>query len=145
MTWNDAFAHVACLNTNTYLGYTNWRVPNVNELESLVNAQYGPLADWLALQGFSNVLCDLEEPPIFSWSSTSYAFDYTLAWYVDMCVGTVRPYDKGNSLVMSFSVWPETPSLLEASYGKLFTLRNSSFFYLKCAKNVTIEEVTLRW
>jgi hypothetical protein len=106
MTWNDAFAHVACLNTNTYLGYTNWRVPNVNELESLVNAQYGPLTDWLALQGFSNVLCDLEEPPIFSWSSTSYAFDYTLAWYVDMCVGTVRPYDKGNSLVMSFSVWP---------------------------------------
>jgi hypothetical protein len=106
MTWDEALAHVACLNTNTYLGYTNWRVPNVNELESLVNAEYGPITDWLALQGFSIVQCDLEATPVFYWSSTSYAFDYTLAWYVDMCVGAVRPYDKGNFLVSHFSVWP---------------------------------------
>jgi len=33
-TWQGALDYVACLNTNAYLGYTDWRLPNVNELES---------------------------------------------------------------------------------------------------------------
>ena len=50
MTWQDALAHVACLNTHSHLGYTNWRVPNVIELESVVNSEYGSTTDWLGLQ-----------------------------------------------------------------------------------------------
>ncbi|MBF0592917.1 MAG: DUF1566 domain-containing protein, partial [Nitrospirae bacterium] len=38
MTWQAALDYVSCLNTANYLGYNDWRMPNVNELESLVNA-----------------------------------------------------------------------------------------------------------
>ncbi|HTZ17005.1 MAG TPA: DUF1566 domain-containing protein [Dissulfurispiraceae bacterium] len=112
ITWYEALAHVACLNTNNYLGYANWRLPNVNELESLVNSEYGPITDWLSLQGFSN----FPDPPSYYWSSTTYANSDDAAWYVDMYIGTVRPYDKDNGLIMQFSVWPvrELCAIIEA-------------------------------
>jgi hypothetical protein len=114
-TWSEAFAHVVCLNAHSYLGYTNWRVPNVNELESLVNAEYSPITDWLALQGFSN----LPDPPGYYWSSTTYANEESFAWYVDMDIGTIRPYDKNNGLSIAFSVWPvrELCATVEARLG----------------------------
>src|SRR3989338_929461 len=46
-TWQGALNYVACLNTNNYLGYTDWRLPNINELESLVNAEQPNTATWL--------------------------------------------------------------------------------------------------
>jgi hypothetical protein len=115
VTWSEALDHVACLNANSYLGYTDWRLPNVNELESLLNSEYGPVTDWLALHGFSN----LPEPPSYYWSSTSYAYDSDLAWYVTMYFGTVRPYDKYNDLHISFSIWPvrETCAETEVKLG----------------------------
>jgi hypothetical protein len=37
-TWDQAFSsHVATLNTMAFAGYTDWRVPNVRELHSIVN------------------------------------------------------------------------------------------------------------
>ncbi|HYC01400.1 MAG TPA: DUF1566 domain-containing protein [Candidatus Limnocylindrales bacterium] len=37
-TWNDAFAvKVATLNSMSFAGYSDWRVPNVRELHSIVN------------------------------------------------------------------------------------------------------------
>jgi hypothetical protein len=98
MAWNDAFGYVSCLNSNGYLGYADWRLPNVNELESLVHAGSAPIVYWLNSQGFAN----LPEPPSYYWSSTSYACSADLAWYVDLYVGVVRPLDKGNT----YSVWP---------------------------------------
>ena len=39
-TWQGALAYVASLNSRGGLcGYTDWRLPNVNELESLVNVK----------------------------------------------------------------------------------------------------------
>ena len=38
VTWQHALDYVAKLNTEAYLGYTDWRLPNVIELESLVHA-----------------------------------------------------------------------------------------------------------
>ena len=42
-TWHLALDHVKCLNANNYLGYTDWRMPNIKELFSLVDyTQYNP-------------------------------------------------------------------------------------------------------
>ena len=38
MIWLDALDFIACLNTNNHAGFTDWRLPNLNELESMVNA-----------------------------------------------------------------------------------------------------------
>src|SRR5206468_905681 len=40
-TWDQAFlGHVAILNTGTgFAGHTDWRVPNVRELQSIANYQ----------------------------------------------------------------------------------------------------------
>jgi hypothetical protein len=109
ITWSEALEHVACLNANSYRGYADWRLPNVNELESLLNSEYGPVTDWLALQGFIN----LPEPPSYYWSSTSYAYDGDLAWYITMYYGTISAFDKSNSLDFSFSVWPVRETCVE--------------------------------
>jgi hypothetical protein len=36
-TWSGAFDKVAALNSASFAGHTDWRLPNVNELQSLVN------------------------------------------------------------------------------------------------------------
>jgi hypothetical protein len=35
--WQASLDHVKCLNTNSYLGYTDWHLPNVNEMRSLID------------------------------------------------------------------------------------------------------------
>ena len=59
--------YVACLNANSYLGYTDWHLPNINEMESLVNAGQNDSATWLNTQGFINVQSN------YYWSATSSA------------------------------------------------------------------------
>ncbi len=79
-TWANALAHA---NGLTLCGYADWRLPNVNELESMVNAEQADSALWLNSQGFSNVQAD------HYWSSTTLAVSTGYAWYVDMWVGLV--------------------------------------------------------
>jgi len=64
-TWQEALDYVKCLNTNNYLGYNDWRLPNVVELASLVQNEEPNLADWLNSQGFTNV------QPVNYWTSTT--------------------------------------------------------------------------
>ena len=96
-TWQDALDYVACLNTNSYLGYTDWRMPNVNEHESLINAEQPNSSTWLNTQGFSNVQSD------YYWSSTSYSGGMSDAWFVSMWSGLVGGYNKSYYF---FYVWP---------------------------------------
>ncbi len=105
VTWQHALDYVAKLNTESYLGRTDWRMPNVNELESLVHAEYtkettcsgscATNAAWLNTQGFSNAR------PSY-WSSATYAGNTAYAWYVDMSRGYVLPPYKPNY----HYVWP---------------------------------------
>jgi len=68
-------------------GHQDWRLPNVNELESLVNSGESNSAAWLNTQGFINVV------PGDYWSSTSVDGYYW--WCVNMWVGYL--YHSGNS------------------------------------------------
>ncbi len=95
-TWQGALDYVACLNTNTYMGYTDWRLPNVNELESVVNAEQSDTATWLNTQGFSNV------QSYIYWSSTSHAYFTSYAWFVYMWFGDMS----SNVKASDYYVWP---------------------------------------
>jgi len=72
-------------------GHSDWRLPNVNELKSLINAAEGNFAGWLNDQGFSGVQTSNY------WSSTTWAATPTSAWYVHMGYGEVWVNPKGLS------------------------------------------------
>lgn len=54
--WREASDYINCLNTNNYLEYNDWRLPNINEIESLINAEVPDNSAWLSTQGFTNNL-----------------------------------------------------------------------------------------
>ena len=52
LNWQGALDYVASLNSGSGIcGYHDWRLPNVNELESLVHADQSNSATWLNTQG----------------------------------------------------------------------------------------------
>ncbi len=97
VSWQQALDYVAKLNAEKYLGHNDWRLPNIEELESLLNKSQSDTAAWLNSQGFINV-----QPGDFYWSSTSYSNDPAKAWAVDMTYGNMKYLNKPNS---NF-VWP---------------------------------------
>lgn len=93
--WEDA---IAFANGLTLCGYDDWRLPNINELESLYHAGEGNSARWLDTQGF----IDINKMEGAQWSSTTYASNTYYAWSVIMWNGTALPIAKWSNIYL----WP---------------------------------------
>jgi hypothetical protein len=77
LPWCDALRYCENLNFATH---TDWRLPNIRELESIVDNGNRPAFDTTALPNHSNAHC----------SSTSVTDTATIAWYVDFSGGQVK-------------------------------------------------------
>jgi hypothetical protein len=100
-TWLDAFStKVAMLNATSFAGFTDWRVPNVNELQSLVD--YG--VAYPAVNAAFNTNCAATCTVLTCsctqlnsyWSSSTYEDVPSLAWVVYFHDGYAVGYLKGN-------------------------------------------------
>ena len=93
-TWANALTGA---NNLTLCGFSDWRLPNINELESLVNSEAANPATFLNGQGFTSVQASNY------WSSSSSAGSPASdAWIVRMLDGYVAATNKSGS----DSVWP---------------------------------------
>ena len=81
--WLDAQNYINCLNTNYYLGKSDWRIPSINELRSLINYGQSKQSTWLLASGFTGIK-DLDY-----WSSTTYVGSPSTAWTLTMGTGGV--------------------------------------------------------
>lgn len=97
--WNDALPDAAIsLSLGTSCGgeYTDWRLPNANELASLVDkSNYNPALPT------DHPFTDVQS---YYWSSTTYAGDADLAWYVNMDSGNMD--NNGPKINVGPYVWP---------------------------------------
>jgi len=80
-------------NDNTGSGYTDWRVPNKNELNSLIEyACYSPAINESVFPGLSTVT----NATNFFWTSTPFTSysrsEDASAWFVDFNDGSTLPY-----------------------------------------------------
>jgi len=80
MDWESALAWAATANEENYLGYSDWRVPDVKELQSIVDYSG-------AYPAIDNDLFMITDEDSYFWSSTSACFSpedpgYYYAWYV---------------------------------------------------------------
>ncbi len=74
-TWQEGLDHVACLNAHAYLGRTDWREANVNELESLFDYGVADRDAWFTSSGF-------DAAPGFAWASDTSVDDSSFGFTV---------------------------------------------------------------
>jgi len=108
VTWQHALDFTAGINAGTYpncgAGYTDWRLPNVKELLSLIHWGFNDpslpntagTGQWTSGDPFTNV------QPFVYWSSTTRSSTTEKAWFVHMSYGDVDSSSKSDA----FYVWP---------------------------------------
>jgi hypothetical protein len=96
VTWQHALDYVAKLNQEAYLGFTDWRLPNVREMLSLID--YGYRRPTLTPD---HPFINVEPYPAVYWSSTSYVGSDDV-FHVAISNGTVSHVGRDGSKY----VWP---------------------------------------
>jgi hypothetical protein len=103
-TWADAVAgHIAGLNAGAFAGYTDWRLPNVKELQSIVNYEnQSPSVSAPAFNDGCVASCTVlncsctTAVNVNYWSSSTDAFSPASAWGVFFFDGSVSPVNKNS-------------------------------------------------
>ena len=84
-TWADALIRAR---DSTHAGYTDWRLPNVKELSSIVEERcYDPAIN---LAVFPNT------PSSYFWSASPYGYSSGYAWYVSFGDGGAYGSNRSN-------------------------------------------------
>ncbi len=96
-TWQEALDYIVGMNAGSHdnFGYTDWRLPDINELENLIDAEKSRPASALS-QPFNDVLGP------YCWSSTCYAHISNEAWTLFTNAGYMLAADKPGY----YYVWP---------------------------------------
>ena len=93
MNWADAMRWVKNLN---YGGYSDWRLPTKEELESFSKRGGDKPSQWFNVNGFNAVQSD------YYWSGSTNAYRTDVAWVVRMDDGFLN----GNYKTFKVYVWP---------------------------------------
>jgi len=117
MNRDDAMHYIQKLNNDQYDGYTDWRLPSKDELETMVrygkDAGYGDISDRV-LSSFFNGIGFNNVKSGFYWSATIYTDknrNRSYNWTVSMSHGLVSNYyGIGNNFI-----WPVRAGLEEQS------------------------------
>ena len=99
--WDAALAELSTLNGSYYLGYNDWRIPDVKELASIIEAQCTAPALNPAVfppQGAGSVE---------TWTSSPDTTDATLAWVIDL-QGNGDAYTADRTLAKPFRLVRDT-------------------------------------
>lgn len=85
LNWAHALTHVAKVNAAKAAGHDDWRLPNVRELNSIVELQCADPA--------INSEIFPAAPSVHTWTSSPYHFYTHYSWFVDFASGAVT-YDE---------------------------------------------------
>ncbi|MCF8110367.1 MAG: DUF1566 domain-containing protein [Desulfobacteraceae bacterium] len=95
VSWQEGCDFIDSMNRNTACGFTDWRLPGIRELESLVDlGAHSP-----ALPG-GNLFEDIRD---FYWSSTTSRYETRYAWALYLKDGSVGV---GFKPLSEFFIWP---------------------------------------
>ena len=105
-TWANAFAvHIAGLNAGGgFAGHIDWRLPNVKELQSIVNYENAGPSVSSAFDTSCSATCTVLTCSCTAasdyWSSSTFAFLSSSAWIADFNFGVVSADVKSSFIVV---------------------------------------------